>query len=96
MPAPTFVVEDTGPGIASDQLPHVFERFYRGDPSRPRDGGAGLGLSIAHWVATVHGARIALGSAKGGGTRAEVVFPRAAGPSSTPTGTSSDIGVSLS
>jgi signal transduction histidine kinase len=87
-PQPTLVVEDTGVGISPEQLPHVFERFYRGEPSRPRGGGAGLGLSIAHWVAEVHGARISLGPADDGsetagssggghrGTRATVVFPR--------------------
>jgi signal transduction histidine kinase len=87
-PQPMVVVEDTGVGISSEQLPHVFERFYRGEPSRPRGGGAGLGLSIASWVAEVHGARIDLGpvgdsddgnGSRGTGrtgTRATVVFPR--------------------
>jgi signal transduction histidine kinase len=75
-PQPTLTVEDTGCGIAAEQLPHVFERFYRGDAARPRTGGAGLGLSIAQWVAAAHGARIVLASEAGAGTRATVVFPR--------------------
>jgi signal transduction histidine kinase len=76
-PTPTLTVEDTGCGIPAHQLPHVFERFYRGDPSRPRAGGAGLGLSIAQWIATEHGARVTLASEPGQGTRATVAFPRA-------------------
>lgn len=77
-PQPTVTVEDTGCGIPAEQLPHVFERFYRGDASRPREGGAGLGLAIAQWVAAVHDARIVLTSEPASGTRAVVVFPRAA------------------
>jgi len=76
---PTLLVEDTGVGIAPEQLPHVFERFYRGDPARSRrDGGAadgaGLGLSIAKWIADAHGAEIALASSPGAGTRVSVRF----------------------
>jgi signal transduction histidine kinase len=77
-PQPTLTVEDSGPGIAPEHLPHVFERFYRGDPSRSRDGGAGLGLAIAQWIASAHGARLALESEPGRGARATVVFPRPA------------------
>jgi signal transduction histidine kinase len=54
-------VKDNGLGIASEDLPHVFERFYRGDKSRTRgkDGaGFGLGLSIAYWIARNHGGEI--------------------------------------
>ena len=74
-PNPTVVVEDTGCGIAVEHLPHVFERFYRADAARQRDGGAGLGLSIAQWIASVHDARIAVTSEPGSGTRATVEFP---------------------
>jgi signal transduction histidine kinase len=81
-PQPTLTVEDTGRGITADQLPHVFERFYRGDTSRSREGGAGLGLSIARWIASAHDARITLHSDPGSGTRASVAFPRVA-PSPT-------------
>ena len=76
-PQPTLTVIDSGCGIAADQLPHVFERFYRGDASRARDGGAGLGLSIAHWIASVHDARLLLTSDPGAGARATVIFPKA-------------------
>jgi signal transduction histidine kinase len=76
---PTLVVEDTGVGIPSDQLPHVFERFYRGDPARSRvnggvTDGAGLGLSIAKWIADAHGAEITLVSETGAGTKVAVKF----------------------
>ena len=70
-------VEDTGPGIAPDQLPHIFERFYRGDPARARADGAGLGLAIARWIADAHGARIDIASEGGRGTRVVLVFPPA-------------------
>ena len=69
------VVADTGIGIPPDQLPRVFERFYRGDPARREAGGAGLGLAIARWIADVHGARIELASPPGGGTRVTIIFP---------------------
>lgn len=75
-PQPTLTIVDNGCGIAEDQLPHVFERFYRGDASRSRGGGAGLGLSIAQWIASVHEARVLLFSEPGLGTRATVTFPR--------------------
>jgi signal transduction histidine kinase len=75
-PQPTLTVEDSGCGIDAEQLPHVFERFYRGDQSRSRAGGAGLGLSIAQWIASEHGARLTLASEPGSGTRATVIFPR--------------------
>ncbi|MDI5964886.1 sensor histidine kinase [Streptantibioticus silvisoli] len=64
-------VEDTGPGIPGDLLPHVFERFARGDASRARangvapGGSSGLGLAIAHAVVTAHGGTITADSAPG-------------------------------
>ena len=76
-PQPTLTIVDNGCGIAPEQIPHVFERFYRGDASRARGGGAGLGLSIAQWIASVHDARLLLASEPGAGTRATVTFPRA-------------------
>lgn len=80
-------VVDTGAGIAADQLPHVFERFYRGDHARGRTaasgdapGGAGLGLAIAQWIATVHDAAITIRSTPGHGTTVVVRIPLDAGP----------------
>ncbi|HVO35852.1 MAG TPA: ATP-binding protein [Gemmatimonadales bacterium] len=73
-----IVVEDTGVGIRPDQLPHIFERFWRGDPARGRgDGaqGAGLGLAIARWIADAHGAQLLVTSEPGKGTRVAIRFP---------------------
>ena len=78
---PTLVVEDTGTGISPDELPLIFDRFYRGDVARTRGAaaeartGAGLGLSIARWIAEVHDASIHVASQPGDGTRVTVEFP---------------------
>jgi len=72
-----LVVTDTGIGIPADQLPHVFERFYRGDAARSQAEGAGLGLAIARWIAEVHGARIDIASEPGVGTRVTLGLPLA-------------------
>ena len=74
--APTFIVEDTGIGIKPEDLPRVFQRFFRGDTARSRTEGAGLGLSIASWIAREHGADISLSSEPGKGTTVVVTFPR--------------------
>ena len=76
-PRPTLTVEDSGCGIPAHQLPKVRERFYRGDPARSRDGGAGLGLSIAQWIVSAHGARLSIVSEPGQGVRVTVAFVRA-------------------
>ncbi len=61
-------VKDTGPGIPEENLPHVFERFYRADKSRARaDGGTGLGLSIAHKLAQAHGGDLTAANHPDGG-----------------------------
>lgn len=83
--ARALVVADTGVGIGAEELPRIFERFYRGDSSRTRtDGssateGAGLGLSIARWIAEEHKAVILVSSRLGEGTTVTVEFPVPAG-----------------
>ena len=71
-------VSDTGPGIAPEELPRVFERFYRVDRSRSRaTGGSGLGLTIARRLAEAHGGRIEVESEVGRGSTFTLVLPRA-------------------
>jgi signal transduction histidine kinase len=71
-----FEVEDNGEGISAEDLPHIFDRFYRGDPSRSRHtGGAGLGLSICKAMAEAARGRIEITSEVGRGTIAEVTLP---------------------
>jgi len=70
-------VSDTGAGIAPDAVPHVFERFYRGDKARSRqDGGFGLGLAIVKWIAESHHGAVELASAPGAGSTFTVTLPR--------------------
>jgi len=69
-------VRDNGIGIAPDALPHIFERFYRADPSRSnRADGAGLGLSLVKWAVDQHNASISVESDLGKGSRFVVRFP---------------------
>jgi two-component system OmpR family sensor kinase len=75
-----LTVTDNGPGIAAEDLPHIFERFYRSEKSRTRqkDGkGFGLGLSIAYWIVRNHGGRIEVNSTLGTGTTFCVWLPLA-------------------
>ncbi len=73
-----LAIEDDGDGIAPQDLPHVFDRFYRGDPSRSRNtGGTGLGLSICKAIASRWDSTIAISSDLGVGTRVIVRFPSA-------------------
>jgi heavy metal sensor kinase len=82
-----ITIADTGPGIGPEHLPYLFERFYRVDQARSRhmaesDGssGAGLGLSIAAWLAKIHGGRIEVESQVGQGATFTVWLPRSTPP----------------
>jgi two-component system OmpR family sensor kinase len=69
-------VADRGPGLPNGDGSHLFERFYRADPSRARDsGGSGLGLSIVSAIATAHGGRASARSRDGGGSVFRIELP---------------------
>jgi two-component system phosphate regulon sensor histidine kinase PhoR len=70
-------VRDQGPGLSEDDLQHLFERFYRGDPSRVRSRrvGSGLGLSIVQQIALTHGGRVQAGNHPEGGALIELLLP---------------------
>lgn len=74
-----ITVSDTGPGIPEEDLPYIFERFYRGEKSRTRSqgqaSGFGLGLSIAYWIVQVHGGKIDVTSVVGKGTTFIIHLP---------------------
>ncbi|MFJ8081476.1 sensor histidine kinase [Streptomyces sp. NPDC096205] len=73
-------VADTGTGIAAGDLPHLFDRFWRADPSRGRaTGGSGLGLSIARQIVADHGGTIGVRSTLGAGTTFTITLPEADG-----------------
>ncbi len=77
-----FKVSDTGFGIAPAHLPHIFERFYRVEATRPRFGpsqGSGLGLPIAKSIAEAHGGQIGVSSKVGQGTTFWVELPTSSG-----------------
>lgn len=68
-------VVDEGPGIAADDLPHLFERFYRGDAARTSDGGHGLGLTIARELLVANGGSIEVEATGSGGTTFRLTLP---------------------
>jgi signal transduction histidine kinase len=73
-----FLVQDTGFGIAKEHLPHIFDRFYRVEATRPRyssSQGSGLGLAIARTIAENHLGRIWVTSQLGRGSTFAVEFP---------------------
>ncbi len=71
----TLDVKDTGPGISARDLPRIFDRFYRGDQSRPR-GGTGLGLTLARAICRAHGGDIEAKSVPGKGSDFTMTLPR--------------------
>ncbi|HUH97005.1 MAG TPA: HAMP domain-containing sensor histidine kinase [Anaerolineales bacterium] len=72
-----IIVRDTGPGISSEDLPYIFDRFYRAEKSRTRSTspGFGLGLSIAKWIVENHGGTINVESKEGKGTTFAIWLP---------------------
>ncbi|NOK64111.1 MAG: hypothetical protein GFH27_549413n23 [Chloroflexi bacterium AL-W] len=69
-------VADTGVGIANEDLPHIFNRFYRTDPSRVRRaGGSGLGLAIVKWITEAHGGRVVVESTPNVGSTFTLLLP---------------------
>lgn len=76
-----LVVADTGIGIREEDLPHIFDRFYRADPSRGETSGTGLGLSIAKWIADMHQGHLEVRSRPAGGTVFTLWLPLQPAPS---------------
>lgn len=73
-------VRDTGVGIPPDEIPRVFDRFYRGEAGRAHQGGTGLGLAIARLLVEQHGGRLTVESRIGEGSEFRVVLPREVRP----------------
>jgi len=71
----TIAVRDHGPGMSPPDLPHVFERFYRGVDAKRRRSGTGMGLAIARGVLAVERGRIAAENCSDGGARFTIVVP---------------------
>ncbi len=71
----TLLVTDSGIGIAPADLPHIFDRFYRADPSRGMVEGNGLGLAIAKWIAHSHRVELSVTSEQSKGTTFRMTFP---------------------
>ena len=75
--APCIEVQDSGIGISEEDMTHVFERFFRADPSRNAGtGGTGLGLAIAKWIVDRHGGHFELRSEPDAGTRITICLPK--------------------
>ncbi len=75
-PDAVLTVSDTGIGIPADELPHVFDRFWRGRQAAPTSG-SGIGLAVAAELTRAHGGRLTAGSQPGQGTRMTLTLPRA-------------------
>jgi len=74
-----LTVEDNGPGVADEVLPHLFERFYRSDTARAREGGPGLGLTATASIIALHGGNVVGERGSVGGLRVTVTLPLAGG-----------------
>lgn len=70
-----FVIEDTGIGMNPEEIPHIFDRFYRADESRGVTVGTGLGLSIAKWIIDEHQGSVEVMTSEGNGTRFTIWLP---------------------
>lgn len=71
-----LTVTDNGPGIPAEHLPHLWNRFYRGDKARSRSsGGTGLGLAIVKYIAEAHGGRVGVASVEGKGATFTITLP---------------------
>lgn len=70
-----IVISDTGIGMSSEEVPHIFDRFYRADPSRGRTAGTGLGLSIAKWIIDEHRGSVEVRTREGEGTTFVIWLP---------------------
>ena len=69
------VIEDTGIGIADEDIPYIFERMYRGDKSRERFEGSGIGLTIVKKLITLHHGKISIESKENIGTKVIIELP---------------------
>jgi signal transduction histidine kinase len=84
-------VSDTGAGIPADELPHIFERFYRGtNTGEARASGSGLGLAIVRSIVEMHDGQIDLASEVGKGTQVRIILPRRDADASQPTDAASE------
>ncbi|MDP8960698.1 MAG: ATP-binding protein [Actinomycetota bacterium] len=85
-------VSDSGEGISPEHLPHLFDRFHKGDPSRPRSAGSGLGLAIARENVRLHDGDILVTSHPGTGASFALVLPlRREAPAATGPRTTADV-----
>jgi two-component system sensor histidine kinase BaeS len=71
-----LAIQDSGPGLKAEDLERIFDRFYRTDASRQRDGGSGLGLAIAKSIVQAHGGSISAESEAGKGLKVIVRLPK--------------------